>query len=475
MDLLADRSLPRRWAASWAAEPRRPVLHAGHWINAAELEERTAERARTLIALGAGPGRLVLLCASTPITVVEWHIGALRSGSVVIPVNPAYRAREIAHIVGDAEPAVAVVESDEHAAWIEAAAPALTVVRTASPPDVAEDAPLDSAEAGDPALLPYTSGTTGAPKGALLSHGNLLASVTGLRSAWRWTPDDRLVHALPLFHMHGLGVGLYGTLAAGASAVLLTGFDAASVLDAAGAHDATLLFGVPTMYGRLVDAPGAGRLARLRMLASGSAPLAPDLFRRIEAVSGQRVVERYGMTETMMNTSNPYAGERRPGSVGLPLPGVEVRLSGATGEVELRGPNVFAGYWRSDAATAGAFTADGWFRTGDLGQLDADGYLRIAGRAKELIITGGYNVYPREVEDALLELPGVREVAVVGRPSDEWGETVAAFVVGDADEDASRAHCAERLASYKRPRRIVYVDVLPRNALGKVLRGELPD
>jgi malonyl-CoA/methylmalonyl-CoA synthetase len=315
------------------------------------------------------------------------------------------------------------------------------------------------------------------PKGAVLSHRNLLASSESVRLAWRWSADDRLVLALPLFHIHGLGVGLHGTLLAGASAVLLPRFEPDAVLDAAAGHDATLFFGVPTMYARLAASARLRELARLRLCVSGSAPLPPAVFDRLADGSGQRVLERYGMTETGMNVSNPYDGERRPGTVGFPLPGVELRL-GPSGEIQLRGPNVFAGYWGRPEATAAAFTPDGWFRTGDIGEHDADGYLRLVGRARELIITGGLNVYPREVEEVLLEHPGVGEVAVAGLPDAEWGEVVAAWVVPSskgapptADELAGFA--ADRLARFKCPRRVVFVDALPRNALGKVLRHEL--
>jgi malonyl-CoA/methylmalonyl-CoA synthetase len=337
---------------------------------------------------------------------------------------------------------------------------------------------LDVAGRGDPALICYTSGTTGAPKGAVLRHGNLLASAEALRLAWRWVQDDRLVLALPLFHIHGLGVGLHGTLLTGASAVLLPRFDPDAVLDAARDHEATLFFGVPTMYARLAGSPRVGELASLRLLVSGSAALPPTVFERLAERAGQRPLERYGMTETVMNVSNPHDGERRPGTVGLPLPGVELRLAEGDGEVLLRGPNVFDGYWRNPEATAEAFDADGWFRTGDLGSLDERGYLRIEGRSKELIITGGYNVHPREVEELLLEHPGVAEVAVVGTPSEEWGEVVTAFVVatdpGDPpDEDELLALAAEQLAPFKRPRLVRYVESLPRNALGKVLKHEL--
>ncbi|HWB71268.1 MAG TPA: AMP-binding protein, partial [Egibacteraceae bacterium] len=358
--------------------------------------------------------------------------------------------------------------------WVQEARQGVLVVG----PDVglpdAVPATLDQARPGDPALIGYTSGTTGAPKGAVLSHGNLLAGSESLRLAWRWTAADRLVLALPLFHAHGLCVGLHGTLLAGGSAVLLPRFDADAVLDATRAQRASLFFGVPTMYRRLLRSPRVGELARLRLCVSGSAPLHAELHRRLSEAAGQQVIERYGLTETLMNASNPYDGERRPGSVGLPLPGVELRLAD-DGEILVRGPNVLGGYWRRPQATAAAF-ARGWFRTGDLGGLDPDGYLRIMGRSKELIITGGLNVHPREVEDVLSEHPGVAEVAVVATASREWGETVTAYVVPAAarpDPQELIAFAAERLAPFKRPRRVVFVDDLPRNALGKVLRGEL--
>ncbi|MGH9036527.1 MAG: AMP-binding protein, partial [Acidimicrobiia bacterium] len=333
---------------------------------------------------------------------------------------------------------------------------------------------LDAAAPSDPALLGYTSGTTGAPKGAVLSHANLLATTEAVRLAWRWDAGDRLVLALPLFHLHGLGVGLHGTLLAGASVVLLPRFDTDAVLDAARDHEATLFFGVPTMYSRLAASARLGELARLRLCVSGSAPLPPAVFERVAEGSGQEPLERYGMTETGMNVSNPYDGERRPGTVGVPLPGVQLRL-GTGGEILLRGPNVFSGYWRDPAATDDAFE-DGWFRTGDIGDLDDEGYLRIVGRARELIITGGLNVYPREVEDVLLTHPAVAEVAVAGVADEEWGEVVTAWVVpaGEApDAQELLAHAAQELAAYKCPRAVHFVDALPRNALGKLLRHQL--
>ena len=419
----------------------------------------------------------MLFSAESSVELVVAHVAALRSGIVVVPTNTAYREREVAHIVTDARPKAALVDDPNRARWIRDAAGAGSETVVVGPevdlPDH-EPAVLDAVSPDQPAQIGYTSGTTGTPKGAVLTHANLLAGSESIGLAWRWSESDRLVLALPLFHAHGLCVGLHGTLLAGASAVLLPRFDVDSVLDAASSHDASLFFGVPTMYHRLAESSRVGELARLRLCVSGSAPLPAELHRTLAERGGQKVLERYGMTETLMNVSNPYDGERRAGSVGLPLPGVELRL-GQDGEIQLRGPNIFAGYWERPEASADSFT-DGWFRTGDLGGLDADGYLRILGRSKELIISGGFNVYPREVEEVLLTHPDVAEVAVVGTPSDEWGEVVTAFVVPTGDQpdpDALLAFAAEQLASFKRPRLLHFVDTLPRNAVGKVLKHEL--
>jgi malonyl-CoA/methylmalonyl-CoA synthetase len=481
VDLLAEESLPAAWRRRAEAAPERPALWAvgPGWLTRDGLEEASRRVAGRLHRAGLAPGDRVLCSAATSMELVVAYLAALRLGLVVVPANTAYREREIAHVVGDAEPRGAIVDDPRRGEWARAAAGGdlLVVAPEVDLPD-GEAPELDVAGRGDPALICYTSGTTGAPKGAVLRHGNLLASAEALRLAWRWVQDDRLVLALPLFHIHGLGVGLHGTLLTGASAVLLPRFDPDAVLDAARDHEATLFFGVPTMYARLAGSPRVGELASLRLLVSGSAALPPTVFERLAERAGQRPLERYGMTETVMNVSNPHDGERRPGTVGLPLPGVELRLAEGDGEVLLRGPNVFDGYWRNPEATAEAFDADGWFRTGDLGGLDERGYLRIEGRSKELIITGGYNVHPREVEELLLEHPGVAEVAVVGTPSEEWGEVVTAFVVatdpGDPpDEGELLAFAAEQLAPFKRPRLVRYVESLPRNALGKVLKHEL--
>jgi malonyl-CoA/methylmalonyl-CoA synthetase len=514
LDLLAEGSLPAAWARRGAADPGRPVLRGAlgdggrGWVTQGQLDRASRRVAARLRHAGLRPGDRVLVSAGTSLELVSAYVGSLRLGLVVVPVNTAYREPEVAHIVRDAEPRAAIVDQRERGEWMRRTAdgellvtdPAVSLsdppdpvdnpgipppvsdsVETGGPPSgegvfgVPESAPMP--RAGDPALICYTSGTTGAPKGAVLSHGNLLASAEAVRLAWRWTGDDRLLLALPLFHVHGLAVGLHGTLLAGASAVLFDRFEADRVLDAIRGQDATLFFGVPTMYARLAASPRVAELGALRLCVSGSAPLPPVLFERLAEATGQRVLERYGMTETLMNVSNPYRDERRPGTVGLPLPGVELRLAGGDhGEILLKGPNVFGGYWRNPAATEDAFDPDGWFRSGDLGSLDEAGYLRIEGRGKELIITGGYNVYPREVEEVLLGHPAVAEVAVVGSPSEEWGEVVTAYVVCDGpppSEADLAAFTADRLAPFKRPRRVRYVDALPRNALGKVLKHEL--
>ncbi|HET8658793.1 MAG TPA: AMP-binding protein [Micromonosporaceae bacterium] len=508
VDLAAGRTLPGAWTAAWAADPARPVLVTadGGRVGAAELAERTAAAAGRYAAAGLEPGDRLVMSAVASVDLVVAYVAALRYGLTVVPVNTAYSGPELAAVVAGAKPALALLDEADRATGLEL---------RCCPPDLAglpagvADPPLDAARPDDVALVVYTSGTTGQPKGAPLTHANLLASVHAVRLAWRWTPQDRLALCLPLFHVHGLGVGLHGTLAVGGCAVVLPRFTPAGVAEAVTAHGATMFFGVPTMYHRLAESPYLADLRRLRLAVSGSAPLPAQLHAAVAAGSGQQVLERYGMTETMMLVSNPYAGPRRPGTVGLPLPGVSVRLRpqpGGVAEIEVRGPNVISGYLDSPEASAAAFTPDGWFRTGDLGVLDEDGYLTISGRAKELIITGGYNVYPREVEEVLRSHPGVADAAVVGAPSTEWGEAVVAFVVpaagdpgppgggpvqpsgdpswsggasGPPEERLERLReqleewCAGRLAPYKRPRVWRWVDAVPRNPLGKVLRHRL--
>ncbi|WP_421119440.1 AMP-binding protein [Aquihabitans daechungensis] len=475
---LGGRSLVAAWTERWAADPGHRVVFddAGGWVTAAELEQRSRTIAGRMAAAGLGPGDRMLLSAGASVALVVAHVAALRLGLVVVPANTSYLERELTHVVRDAQPALAVVDAADRGRWIAAAGGGEVVVTgtDVALPDGPDPAWLDGAAADDAAVLAYTSGTTGAPKGALLSHRNLLASVQALGLAWRWDPGDRLVLPLPLFHMHGLGVGLHGTLTAGAGVVLRPSFDAADVLDAVEAHQGTLLFGVPTMWSRLAATGRIGELAALRVGVSGSAPLDPHLHEAIAHASGHHLIERYGMTETVMLTSNPYDGERRAGTVGLPLPRVDLRLAEGTEEIEVRGANVFAGYWQRPDATAESFHDD-WFATGDVGAIDDDGYVRIVGRRKELIISGGFNVYPREVEDVLRSHPSVADAAVVGVPHPEWGEQVVAAVegAGPADVAALQALARDQLAPYKRPKRIVIVDALPRNALGKVVRADV--
>ncbi len=472
--MLDEISLPAAWSKRWASGASKPTLWdpGTGWITRGDLAQRTKAAAGRLYGAGLRKGDRIILSAAASVDLAVAHIAALRLGLIVVPVNGAYQQAELAHIVGDADPRAAVVDKPEWVRWLAELAPEMTVVSPRLDIDEGQAPSLDQLSAGDPALLGYTSGTTGVPKGAVLTHGNLLAGAESVRIAWRWTPDDRLVLALPLFHMHGLGVGLHGTLLTGASAVLLDGFSPDAVLDAAQAHDATLFFGVPTMYTRLAQSDRTGELSRLRLCVAGSAPLSADLHRRLQEAAGVRVLERYGMTETIMLVSNPYDEERRAGTVGFPLPGVELRLAPDSGEVMVRGPNVFAGYWRRPEATEEAFDLDGWFRTGDLGEFDEDGYLRLRGRAKELVISGGLNVYPREVEDALRSHPEVDDVAITGTPDEEWGEQVTAWVVPAPGKSPKlkdlRSHLEGVCADFKHPRLLHLVEELPRNALGKV-------
>lgn len=470
-------NLTAAFAAHWAARPDASQIHDPDrgWISRGELDAESALRAGRLAALGLKPGDRILLSAESSWDLVATYVAALRMGLVVIPTNTAYGARELAHVIQDAGPLAAIVNEPEKSAALREAAPHLHLITPALDLPDGPTPTLDTTSAASPALVCYTSGTTGQPKGAVLSHANCLASAEGLRLAWRWTEADRLLLTLPLFHMHGLGVGLHGTLYNGSAAILYRGFRPEVLLADIDAQDATLFFGVPTMYHRLANHPQAAQLANLRLCVSGSAPLPATLHEEIERISGQRVLERYGMTETLMLVSNPHDAERRPGSVGFPLPGVELRLAGEPAEIQVRGPNVFSGYWDRAEANAAAFTDDGWFKTGDLGAIDNDGYVSIIGRAKELIISGGFNVYPREVEDVLRTHPAIEDVAVVGEPSEEWGERVVAYAVasGPIELDGLREAIGDELAPFKHPRGLHLVAELPRNALGKVQKHRL--
>ena len=487
-ELVAAGSLPRAWAANWRARPDAPALLSpgGSWFTGSDLLNLTARIAGTFAHSGIRKGDRVLMSSPPSVELVLAHIAALRLGAIVVPVNTAYTASEVSAVAEQARPGFAVLDDRSRLPLTNSATPGALVDEANTAPRLGDHS-LDQVDTDDPALLMFTSGTTGKPKGVVLSHGNILASAEALRIAWRWTSGDRLVLALPLFHMHGLGVGIHGTLLAGASAVIVPRFDVDAILDVVRSERATLLFGVPTMWIRFAESARVSELAALRLCVSGSAPLAPDVFRALGMKGHQTIVERYGMTETIMNVSNPYDGDRRAGSVGLALPGVEVRLAGAPdasvtepGEILLRGPNVMHTYWENPKATEAAFDDDGWFLTGDIGQFDPDGYLRIVGRSKDLIITGGFNVYPREVEEALLLHPSVSECAVAGMPDPQWGETVVAYVVAAQGSGATAGleqsildHAVAHLARFKQPRSIRFLDALPRNALGKVVKSEL--
>jgi malonyl-CoA/methylmalonyl-CoA synthetase len=479
-DVLPGRTLPEVWSARWSAQPTAPVLVDG-WdptrvVDGATLAAATARIAGALATAGVAPGDRVLWSARATLESVQVLLGVLRAGAVLVPVSPSATAAELEHFVADCSPVLALTDDD---VAVRGRVPVRAIVdvigQAASPSAGTDEVHLSSlcADADADALIVYTSGTTGRPKGAVHTHASLLAGVDALVQAWGWQTDDRLLLALPLFHVHGLCAGLFGTLAAGASAVVFDRFDEEAIVQAAADADATMFFGVPTMYHRLAGSGRAGRLAALRLCVCGSAPLAAELWLDLRR-QGVVVLERYGMTETLLTLSNPLEGERRPGAVGRPLPGTEAALDEVdeddVGELLVRGGSLCRGYWgRTDPFV----DADGWFATGDLASVSDDGYVAIRGRRTELIITGGHNVYPAEVEAVLARHPGVDEVAVVGMPSAEWGETVVAFFVGSADVDELRALAEVELAPFKRPRELRLVDALPRNALGKVVRKDL--
>ncbi len=472
-----------------AAEARRDrpfLIVGGHTLltYGAMLAE-TARAAAWLAAVGAHRGdRIVVQVDKSPAAVVL-YLACLRAGVVFIPLNTAYQAAELAYFLADAEPALLVASPALPGASVAFAGTrvALAADFTAAPwAGHAGDAPTVVLASSDSAAILYTSGTTGRSKGAVLTHGNLSSNVRVLGEAWRWQGDDVLLHALPIFHAHGLFVALHLALL-GASPILFhERFDAAAVLRDLPA--ATVFMGVPTFYTRLLAEPAfdAALCRHMRLFVSGSAPLLDATFAEFERRTGHIILERYGMTEALMITSNPYDGPRIAGSVGPALPGVSVRVAGAEapgapGVLEISGPNLFAGYWRNPEKTAEDHTADGWFITGDIATEDAAGYVRIVGRTKDLIISGGYNVYPKEIELALDALPEVIESAVIGVPHPDFGEAVVAVVVpADGDEvdpgTIMRA-LASGLAAFKRPKTVVVVDALPRNAMGKVQKAEL--
>jgi malonyl-CoA/methylmalonyl-CoA synthetase len=476
------------------------------WRSYVALAESAMRVASALRDWGLQRGDRVALYLENSPQFLVCYLGVHFVGGVVVPVNTQYRQVELRHILADSGARLCITDAERRPALTRVQAELTDLAGIVQVDGTAQDAlsyadllhqgspthaapPISSA---DLALIGYTSGTTGRSKGAMLSHGNLVANSSAVTAAWRWTAADRLLLTLPLFHIHGLGVGIHGTFLLGASADLRRRFEASEVYAALCANPPTMFFGVPTMYTRLIaEAKQQQRCpALIRLYVSGSAPLSAQTFAEFQALFGQPILERYGMTETVMNLTNPYDGERRPGTVGMPFPGQEARIvdvrtrqprpDGEIGEIQVRGPNVFSAYWKQPAATAESFAADGWFHTGDLGWRSADGYFTITGRARELIISGGYNVYPREVEEVLLTHPAVAEAAVFGLPDADLGEQVVAVLVPSSAAKSLGAEeliafCREQLAAYKKPRQIFFRDTLPRNALGKVQKHVLKE
>ena len=480
--LPVPETLVNACVATLSHDSSRPLFHDKHgWINRKEFLQRTLELAGSFKQIGLKKGDRILISGPSTIDLAIAHMAALRFGLIVVPVNGLYQKAELEHVIKDASPQAALIDHPNWKEWIDSIDQGIYVSSTKVNFPTGPITKIDQVEPNDPALIVYTSGTTGKPKGAILSQRNLLAGAHSVRLAWQWEEDDRLLLCLPLFHMHGMGVGLHGTLLAGSSAILQDGFQVEEVIQAINNHQTSMFFGVPTMYHRLAQHPQVQEMAKMRLCVSGSAPLAPSLHRKLTQEAGIEVLERYGMTETVMLVSNPYLGERRSGTVGFPLPGVKMKVEEQSGEILVSGPNVFQGYWNQLDANQEVFVdspTEHWFRTGDLGNLDEDGYLEITGRKKELIISGGYNIYPREVDDVLINHPAVEQVAVAGLPSEEWGEEVGAWIVPVSQEktpslEEIREFCRQYLAAYKLPQRLVIVNDLPRNALGKVLRHEL--
>ena len=499
---MTNKNLYALFESRFPADRRRPllVLDHGTQLSYADAEAGSARYASLLASLGARPGDRVAVQVEKSPEALLVYLGCLRAGLAYLPLNSAYQEGELDHFLRDAQPRV-VVAQPSSLPWLEPLARRLGVANVFSLDgegqgtwsDAARDQPSTFAtvERGedDLAAILYTSGTTGRSKGAMITHGNLAANAIALHRAWGFGPEDVLVHMLPLFHVHGLFVACHCVLLNGTAMRFHARFDARRALD--DFRDSTVFMGVPTFYSRLLAEPGLDReaCAGMRLFVSGSAPLLAETHTEFERRTGQRILERYGMTETGMLTSNPLEGDRRAGSVGPPLPGVQVRVvddddkscaAGAIGHVQVKGANVFPGYWRMPERNREEFTPDGYFRTGDMGSLSADGYLTIVGRSKDLIITGGYNVYPKEIELALDELPGVSESAVIGVPHPDFGEAVTAVVVPNTEQIAPTegeiiGAMKRRLANFKVPKRVHFVDELPRNAMGKVQKNVLRD
>jgi len=489
------------FAPRFAINAARPALQSdtGERCTYRELDYETARCAAALHRLGLRRGERVAVQVDKSPQALFLYLACLRAGLVYVPLNTAYQPAELAYFLSDAEPALFVC-TPAREAWLQelirTSALATRVVTldahgAGSLAAAVREAPGEFATArsqpDELAAIIYTSGTTGRSKGAMLTHRNLVSNATVLVDSWAFSNRDVLLHTLPIFHVHGLFVANHCALLSGAMLLWRAKFNAQATLS--DLRSATVMMGVPTYYTRLLAEPGLTReaCANVRLFICGSAPLSLETLRAFKARTGHTILERYGMSEAGMITSNPLVGERRGASVGLPLRGISVRVvdqndrslpPGEPGAIQVRGANVFAGYWRNPSKTRDEFSDDGWFRTGDLGVLDRDGYLSIVGRAKDLIITGGYNVYPKEVELVIDAMPGVVECAVVGVPHPDFGEAVTAAVVCDRpgappSESAMMGHIKSQLANYKVPKRIHFVSDLPRNAMGKVQKNVL--
>jgi len=471
--------------------------HTGSIASFGGFFANAEKMAAALVGIGVKPGDRVAVQAPKTAAMLELYIGTVMAGAVFLPLNTGYTAREMRYFLADATPALLVCDPENLVALTPAAneCAVRTVLTLASDESGTLTEARDRQNAGfaalprgpdDLAAILYTSGTTGRSKGAMLSHRALASNAETLKNYWRFTRDDVLIHALPIFHTHGLFVATNVALLSGCACIFMNGFDAGAIVG----HmpGATALMGVPTFYVRLLETEGlAGAAPHMRLFISGSAPLLAETHSRWRALTGHAILERYGMTETNMNTSNPYDGERRPGTVGFALPGVEVKITapetgetvpqGDVGILEVRGKNVFAGYWQMPEKTAEELRENGFFITGDMARMDADGYISIVGRAKDLIITGGYNVYPKEVELLIDAVEGVVESAVIGVPDEDFGEVVMAIVVPEKgaaiDAAAIMTAIGPDLARFKQPKRVEFVNELVRNTMGKVQKNIL--
>lgn len=470
----------------------------GKVITYAAMEASTAKLAKALLCLGLDPGQRVAVQVQKSAEALLLYLACVRAGLVYLPLNTAYTEAELAYffqdakprlIVGDVAPSQSVPSllqglAEQYQSQYESLAEdgSGSLQQKAKKEAVSFSTAINNSD--DLAAILYTSGTTGRPKGAMLSHSNLTSNALTLQDYWGWTADDVLLHALPIFHVHGLFVACHCVMAAGAAMILLPKFDAVTLIEQL--PKATVLMGVPTFYTRLLATPEftADICTNMRLFISGSAPLLAQTHQQFEQRSGHRILERYGMSETGMLVSNPLDGERRAGTIGLPLPGVEARVvtgenkpvgAGQVGSIQVRGDNIFQGYWNMPEKTAAEFTADGFFITGDQCVVSDDGYISIVGRAKDMVISGGYNVYPKEVELVLDQLAGITESAVIGVVDNDLGEVVVAIVVaeGKINEQQLIAQAKLQLAGYKVPKKIYSIDELPRNAMGKVQKNEL--